>query len=30
MDRNDAAIWPVTGEESSWNMITAMADDAID
>ncbi|MEZ5860123.1 MAG: arylsulfatase [Geminicoccaceae bacterium] len=30
MDRSDAAIWPVTGEESSWNLITAMADDAID
>ncbi|MCO5125387.1 MAG: arylsulfatase [Rhizobacter sp.] len=32
MDRSDpkAAIWPVTGKESSWNMITAMADDAID
>ena len=32
MDRSDpnAEIWPVTGEESSWNMITAMADDAID
>ena len=31
MDRSDpdAAIWPVTGEESSWNLITAMADDAI-
>jgi arylsulfatase A-like enzyme/LysM repeat protein len=32
MDRSDpnAEIWPVTGEESSWNLITAMADDAID
>jgi arylsulfatase len=32
MDRSDpnARIWPVTGEESSWNLITAMADDAID
>src|SRR5271166_5720476 len=32
MDRSDpkAAIWPVTGNEPSWNMITAMADDAID
>jgi len=32
MDRSDpkAEIWPVTGQESSWNMITAMADDAID
>ncbi len=32
MDRSDpnAEIWPVTGEESDWNMITAMADDAID
>ena len=32
MDRSDpkAKIWPVTGKESSWNMITAMADDAID
>lgn len=30
MARNDAEIWPVTGEESSWNLITAMADDAID
>jgi arylsulfatase len=32
MDRSDpnAKIWPVTGEESSWNLITAMADDAID
>ena len=31
MDRSDpkAAIWPVTGQESSWNLITAMADDAI-
>ncbi|MFZ1199404.1 MAG: arylsulfatase [Desulfobacterales bacterium] len=32
MDRSDpkAKTWPVTGEEPSWNMITAMADDAID
>ncbi len=32
MDRSDpkAAIWPVTGKESSWNLVTAMADDAID
>ncbi|PQO37771.1 arylsulfatase [Bremerella cremea] len=32
MDRSDpkAETWPVTGEESDWNMITAMADDAID
>ncbi|WP_323845690.1 arylsulfatase [Microbulbifer magnicolonia] len=32
MDRSDpnAKIWPVTGQESSWNLITAMADDAID
>ncbi|MBK1648763.1 sulfatase-like hydrolase/transferase [Rhabdochromatium marinum] len=32
MDRSDpkAEIWPVTGEEASWNLITAMADDAID
>ena len=32
MDRSDpkAEIWPVTGEEPSWNLITAMADDAID
>lgn len=31
MDRSDpnAEIWPVTGEESSWNLVTAMADDAI-
>ena len=31
MDRSDpkAAVWPVTGQESSWNLITAMADDAI-
>ncbi len=31
MDRSDpkAEIWPVTGKESSWNLITAMADDAI-
>jgi arylsulfatase len=25
----DAEIWPVSGEESSWNRITTMADDAI-
>ncbi|MCO6042763.1 arylsulfatase [Aeoliella sp. ICT_H6.2] len=32
MDRSDpdAKIWPVTGKESDWNLITAMADDAID
>jgi arylsulfatase A-like enzyme len=32
MDRSDpnAEIWPVTGMEPSWNLITAMADDAID
>jgi arylsulfatase len=32
MDRSDpnAKIWPMTGEESSWNLVTAMADDAID
>ena len=32
MDRSDpkAEIWPVTGKEPSWNLITAMADDAID
>ncbi|QDU15320.1 Arylsulfatase [Gimesia maris] len=32
MDRSDpqAKIWPVTGKESKWNLITAMADDAID
>jgi arylsulfatase len=32
MDRSDpkAEIWPVTGEEPSWNLISAMADDAID
>ena len=32
MDRSDpkAEVWPVTGEEPSWNLITAMADDAID
>ena len=32
MDRSDpkAKIWPVTGKESSWNLVTAMADDAID
>ena len=31
MDRSDpkAEIWPVTGKESDWNLITAMADDAI-
>jgi arylsulfatase len=31
MDRSDpkAEVWPVTGEESDWNLITAMADDAI-
>ena len=31
MDRSDpkAEIWPVTGKEPSWNLITAMADDAI-
>ena len=31
MDRSDpnAKIWPVTGKESSWNLVTAMADDAI-
>ncbi|MBX3731821.1 MAG: arylsulfatase [Verrucomicrobiae bacterium] len=31
LDRSDpnAKIWPITGKESSWNMITAMADDAI-
>ncbi len=31
-DRSDpnAEIWPVTGKEPSWNLITAMADDAID
>jgi arylsulfatase len=31
MDRSDpqAKVWPVTGEESDWNLITAMADDAI-
>ncbi len=31
LDRSDpnAKIWPVTGEESDWNLITAMADDAI-
>ena len=32
MDRSDpkAKTWPVTGKESEWNLITAMADDAID
>ncbi len=32
LDRSDpkAKIWPVTGKEPSWNLITAMADDAID
>jgi arylsulfatase A-like enzyme len=32
MDRSDpnAQTWPVTGKESSWNLVTAMADDAID
>jgi arylsulfatase A-like enzyme len=32
MDRSDpkAETWPVTGEEPSWNLVTAMADDAID
>jgi arylsulfatase A-like enzyme len=32
MDRSDpkADVWPVTGKESDWNLITAMADDAID
>jgi arylsulfatase len=32
MDRSDpkAEVWPVTGKESSYNMISAMADDAID
>jgi arylsulfatase A-like enzyme len=32
MDRSNpkAEIWPVTGKEPSWNLITAMADDAID
>ncbi|WP_226661788.1 arylsulfatase [Microbulbifer aggregans] len=32
MDRSDpnAKVWPVTGKEPSWNLITAMADDAID
>ena len=32
MDRSDpkAEVWPVTGKESKWNLITAMADDAID
>ncbi len=31
MDRSDpnAKIWPVTGKESDWNLVTAMADDAI-
>ena len=32
MDRSDpkAAIWPVTGNEPTWNFVTAMADDALD
>jgi len=32
MDRSDptAKVWPVTGKEPSWNLITGMADDAID
>jgi len=32
MNRSDPAakVWPVTGKEPSWNLITAMADDAID
>ena len=32
MDRSDpkAEAWPVSGKEPSWNLITAMADDAID
>jgi arylsulfatase A-like enzyme len=32
MDRSDpkAEIWPVTGKEPSWNLVTGMADDAID
>ena len=32
MDRSDpkAEIWPVSGKEPSWNLITAMADDALD
>lgn len=32
MDRSDpqAPIWPVTGQEPSWNLVTAMADDALD
>ncbi|QDT28790.1 Arylsulfatase [Gimesia panareensis] len=32
MDRSDpkAEIWPMIGKESKWNLITAMADDAID
>ena len=32
LDRSDptAEIWPVSGTEPSWNLITAMADDAID
>ena len=32
MDRSNpkAATWPVTGQEPSWNLVTAMADDAID
>src|SRR5208283_5868781 len=32
MDRSDpnAKIWPVNGKEPTWNLITAMADDALD
>ena len=32
MDRSNpkAETWPVTGQEPSWNLVTAMADDAID
>ena len=32
MDRSDpkAKVWPVTGKEPSWNLVTGMADDAID
>ena len=32
MDRTDpkAEVWPVTGKEPSWNLVTAMADDALD
>jgi arylsulfatase len=32
IDRSNpnAAVWPVSGKEGSWNLITAMADDAID